>query len=518
MKFRPFIIFILLAFIACGLMSGLLYSVNLKLSSDHVVPGLVAMEVLRHGNFQYDFPAEDPYLFTDVYTFYLIPQILTGFSPLALKLTAYVVFLLTLVTFSYIVYRYAGLISALIFAALLTTISQSAYFYFLSPEYHVGTLLATGVLILLFDPERVKGISNRRLAAYLALTSLIMLSDNLLLAYFVIPYVVCYLIFFRLKKSGDTVKASKKALAEMTRQAKKMDIIVILLVVSSAVVYLYKRFQPLILTDILPRFLHKPMPLVSFDPLILYRVSLYFLSITTLVRKDLFDILVGQVTIPVVVFGLVFLLVLGYSLIKVCRKAAYLPVILLSSFGLMLVAYIFTTYVEDIVGTRFLILSAVAIFAVIALAFDEKEEKGNSNLLFLAVIGILLLATLPGTYASISALTYQPDDEKYRAITYLEDHNATFGYSDYDNANLLTYLSNERVTLRLVKHNEDGFSENVWLASDRWWSEGIPDKYVVVMSKSGELYSYMGSYVQSYPPGDTLNFENYTILTYDLTE
>lgn len=519
MKYRPFIICALLVFIAYGLICGLLYSVNLELSSDHIVPGLVAMEIFKHGNFQYAFPAEDPYLFTDVYSFYLIPQALTGFSPLVLRLTGYFVFLLTLVTFTYLVYRYGGLISALIFAALLTTVTQSAYFFFLSPEYHVGTLLATGVLILLFDPDAVKDLSSRRLAASLVLLCLIVLSDNLILAYFVIPYVVYYLAFVRLRKPAETGKASKKAIAEKSAQTKKMDSLIIFMLVSSAVVYLYKKFQPMILTDILPRFLHKQEPLLSLDPgAIASRVSLYLQSITTLVSKDLFNVLSGQATIPAIVFGLLFLLVLGYSITRLNLKAAYLNVMLLSSFGIMLIAYLFTTYAIDLVGTRFLILCAVTIFVVIALAFDEKRETRSTDLVYLAAIGLILIATVPAAYSSISALTYQPDEDRYEVIQYLRDNNVTFGYSDYENSNLLTYMSNEQVTLRLIKYNGDGFSENVWLSSDRWWSQGIPDQYAVVISRDGELYPHLASYTESYPPSDTLYFKNYTILKYDLAE
>src|SRR5208337_1757723 len=111
------IIIVFSILVAFGLLCGLLYSINQDLNSDSVVPGLVAMEIFQHGNIQFNYPADDSYLFTDIYPFYLITQFLSGYNPLVLKLTAYLIFLLAVAVFSFIVYKYSGPINALIFAA-----------------------------------------------------------------------------------------------------------------------------------------------------------------------------------------------------------------------------------------------------------------------------------------------------------------------------------------------------------------------------------------------------------------
>ncbi len=521
MRLRHLVIVFLLAFIGYGLICGVLYAVNLELTSDHVVPGLVAMELFKNGNIQYDYPAEDPYLFTDVYTFYVLPQILTGYSPTALRLTGFLVFVLVLATFSYIVYRYGGLISALVFAALLTNISQSAYYYFLSPEYHVGTLLATGLLILLFNPETIKSVSGKRLAAYLVLLGLVVLSDNLIIAFFIVPYLLYYLVHYRFKKTDDTTKAGKKKAAEKASETKKKTFILLLIGVITAIIYFYKRFQPTILPTILPRFLRKGDNLFSLDSSILTRLSLYIQSITMLVSRDLYSIVTSQLTITVVAFSALFLLVLGYAIIRFNPKANYLNVMLLSSFGIMFVSYIFTTYAIDAISARFLILSSVSIFVVIALSFREKEDSQQRKLVYLAAIALLLLATVPASLSSVSALSYKPNEPHYQAIRFLEDNNVTIGYSDYDNANLLTYLSNDRVKLRLIRDAPEGYGrpvprgylENIWLSSERWWWT-LPTNYSVVINKNGELNSSMARVVSKYPPTETLYFGNYTIQRY----
>lgn len=69
LKIKWLAIVILTILIIYGLFTGLMYSLNFDLGSDTVVPGLVAMEIFDHGNLQYNFPVNDPYLFTDIYTF-----------------------------------------------------------------------------------------------------------------------------------------------------------------------------------------------------------------------------------------------------------------------------------------------------------------------------------------------------------------------------------------------------------------------------------------------------------------
>ena len=92
---------ILAVLIVYGLGAGLMYSLNFELSSDTVVPGVVAKEVFSNGNFQFEFPVNDPYLFTDIYTFHLLPQVLSGYDPTVLRLTAFAMFLILIAIFSY---------------------------------------------------------------------------------------------------------------------------------------------------------------------------------------------------------------------------------------------------------------------------------------------------------------------------------------------------------------------------------------------------------------------------------
>ncbi len=72
-----------------------------------------------------------------------------------------------------------GTINALLFAALITNLSPGGYAYFITPEAHVGTLLATGLLIYLFDFEKIKKASRAYVLAICAIAGLVALSDKI---------------------------------------------------------------------------------------------------------------------------------------------------------------------------------------------------------------------------------------------------------------------------------------------------------------------------------------------------
>lgn len=150
------ITFILSLFIIYGLICGFLFALNIDLTCTSVVPGLISMDMFKDGNFQFNMPVNDPYIFTDIYTFHLLPQYLSGFDPAVIRLTAFAMFVFVLLVFTYIVNKYSDIVNALIFAALLSNITYTAYDTVLFPSYQVGTILATGILILMFDPRNIK--------------------------------------------------------------------------------------------------------------------------------------------------------------------------------------------------------------------------------------------------------------------------------------------------------------------------------------------------------------------------
>ncbi|HWQ63209.1 MAG TPA: hypothetical protein VN429_02250, partial [Methanospirillum sp.] len=68
------------------------------------MPGIIAMEIWRHQNGLLQdmvLPAPDPNIIEDV-CFFLIPQILSNFNPLALKISGFLIFICIILIFSLI--------------------------------------------------------------------------------------------------------------------------------------------------------------------------------------------------------------------------------------------------------------------------------------------------------------------------------------------------------------------------------------------------------------------------------
>ena len=485
---------ILAVLIVYGLGAGLMYALNFELSSDTVVPGVVAKEVFSNGNFQFEFPVNDPYLFTDIFTFHLLPQVLSGYDPTVLRLTAFAMFLILIAVFSFIVYRYAGTVSALMFAALMANLSPDAYMYFISPEWHVGTLIATGVFIILLDFDRIKKSSIYWIAICVIALALILLSDSTFLALFIIPYVAYYVLFKRaeFQKSLPQKKAGNKGPDSRCRHRreaaqKKMDIVVLSVVVIPAIAWLFKTYEPVSFSAWMPYFDPTPVSLVGLQYALTVNLPLYFQCITYLVSQALYNILslhIGLLDIPV---ALIFLAALGISIIRANKNARYLYMMFLGSAIVVFLGFVFSSLTDGLWSARFLIYMALSIFAVIALAFDEKDESNKLNLLLLGLVVVLVLSTVPLNYSKLVSLDGHPNQGQYQLISYLEGHGYTYGYSDYDNANMLTYLSKGQLTIRPVRVQSGKLDPYPWLASVRWYNSQ-PTKFFI-LSRIGTQFN-----------------------------
>ncbi len=88
------------------------------------------------------FPFADPHVFSDLIPYHLLPQLFSGYSPVALALSAYIIFVVIILIFSVLVYNMTkNITSSLIFASLLVNIPNfAADNFFLRPEVHMGAI------------------------------------------------------------------------------------------------------------------------------------------------------------------------------------------------------------------------------------------------------------------------------------------------------------------------------------------------------------------------------------------
>lgn len=512
---------VLLVLVGFGLISCLLYSINLDLNSDMVTPGLVTKAIVDHHDFGFTFPVGDPYFFTDIFTFYFVPQVLSGYNPGVLRLTAFVMFLGVVALFSYLVYRHSNATSALIFAALATNLPPEVCGYFLSPEFHVGTLLFTGIFLLLFQKDLLKSASTPVVVALLVVVALIVVSDSIIIAFFVVPYLIYGLYSERVKKApalaeGNKKEQARKALASR-KSATKVLAVLVALVFSTLIAYELKanNFFTGGHTFIITAF-----KAVDLGKAVGTNIPLYVNALAMLVNGNLRNVLSLSLNGFDVFLALVFVGVLAYSLVAINKKAEYLYLMFGLGAAVMLVAFVFTSFADGLWSARFLIYTAISVFAVVALAYKPEVGLGrNLNTVFLAAIILLILAAASGNVGKIAGYDYQPNKEDYALIENLEKNGLTFGFSDYNSANKLIYLSQERVMYPQVETVDNGFKVHMMLTTPLYYDLSQGNGYFcLLLNKNDTYYQSELKYAQSHTPLNTYQFGNYSVYQYSVRD
>lgn len=504
-----------------GAVCGLMYSINQDLNSDSVVPGLVAKEIFENGNFQFFYPANDPYTFTDIITFHLIPQVISGYDPLALKITAYVMFLLAVIIFSYIVYRYSGTLNALIFAALALNISYAAYKNYITPEFHVGTIIMAGLLFLIFEPMSIKkGLSLRTISG-IVLTALIVYSDSIIIATFVVPYIIVYALFYRKKQDARDLPVGLMALFGFATLISKSMF-----------------FNDLVKTG------------ASFaDPAHVLTINLPYIikGMSILTNQGLYNILEGTVNpidIVLAILTIMLLYIASIRAVDVLRtikqankikgkgkekekeermEANYPLLFFVTSIVTVIGAFTLVNLITDIGSARFLTFTVTSIFALIALLYkDDMSDRVNAA--SAGIIAVLIISTIFANVLMISSMDFNPNQDEYEFIGYLKANNVTYAYSNFAHANVISYLSQDEVIVRPVFVYQDRFVLFPWLVTTKWYSEeSLHGPYAVIVDNSdapikGSCNVLPKEHVErlfhEYPVDEILEYKDRTIYIY----
>lgn len=177
--------------------------------------------------------------------------------------------------------------------------------------------------------------------------------------------------------------------------------------------------------------------------------------------------------------------------------------------------FVFMNMTDDgLWSSRFLIFTALAIFAVISMGYDENEKTNKLNLLLLGLVVVLILSTVPLNYSKLVSLDGHPNQKEYGLIALMENKSYTIGYSDYDNTNLLMYLSKERLTIRTVQVKDNTLDSYQWLATNRWYVEQ-PSKFFVLTKTGTPFNGDMLSLAARQPPQHVDTYGEYNILYFD---
>lgn len=497
----------LILFTFVGLATKLLFSVKLDLNSDMAGIGLISMEIARHGNFLlsgYYLPADDTFLFTEL-PFQLIPQVLTGYDPLTLKIVSFFIFALAVSALSYVVYLVSGeAVNALLFVALAVSLPPMGYGYFAIPTTHIATMVFLGAMLILLlyigkrDAEFGQKGSRRKkrqtapakayrqlVAALGALTLLSTLSDTIILAWLVVPFILAYLLLYREKSPGMNAAVASMAIV-------------------SALAYVFK-------TNFVREWVAQTF--VKIDPANIASVTLPLSarSLAVFLDTGLYRALSGLTVGPIEAVSIIVLAALLLYTVKRAvedKDKRFFYSLLLISGMVMFASFLVMSLVKDMSQARYFTFTGLTVFMAAAVAY----RKGDRIFSALA-LAFLVLSAFYGISQASAVWDHQPNAQDYGLIGFLKENNLTYGYGSVLTSNAFTYLSGEEVAVRPVQFYRDGLRPNVWLGCERWY-QSPPDKAFLLIDNStldDNGRQVIGSLAASLNASEPLHYGKYDI-------
>lgn len=498
----------LIAFTIYGMACKFLFSLNLPLNSDQVIPGSLAMEMWLNGNYLLKgiyLNSLDSQLFNDILLFHLVPQVLTDFNPDVLRTTAFAIFFLTVVIFSYIVFIVTkDKTNALVFAALMANITPISYSYFVSPMSHIAAILSAGVFIILFltrfnrlsdvDGKDRKGLVE--ISLLLILMVIFTFSDFMFAVFFTFPVAGYYLFFYGKKSYRSGLFAG-----------------MLLMTVVSAFI-----FSKFIVNKLgLAYFITLPVLPAGIEKIVLVNIPLYVKGLLLLVNGNLYIGLtdVANFGLIEVLTAVLFLVVLGLAVKNMFDGRADQRKIVLAFFifsvAVTFSAYVFTTLCVNIFTTRYLTFTALLVFLLISVYFSHKNKAMTlSILLILVIFSVVNINT-------VKTLDYHPSQGQYDIIDYLRQNNLTFGYSDYWDSNIITYLSGGDIIIRPVTAGADGLRPFRSISTDEWYKEK-PDRYFLLINNENQnQVNGFRALIETIASSSVYQHKSYTIYLFENT-
>jgi hypothetical protein len=473
---------------AAGISCKFLQSINLDLDSDSVYPGLVSMEFWKHGNHLlsgFYLNSADNHLLSEIFTFQFLPQVLSNYDPAMLRVMSFVIFALIVAVYSYLVYRLTSdTMKTAAFAALLSTIGPLAYWYYAVPTMHQTVILATGVfLLLLWDLEKTKGYI---VAIVLILVAMMSYSDSMILAYFVIPYSIAYLFLFRPK-------------------TRRSNIIVGSFLVVAGFVTVYKN---LFMSSSVP-YVVKPAGLGTG---ILGNAVAWADSMAQLLNAGLYSAITTGAGPAGYLAAIAFLAAMGIATWNAVKEKSERTRLVYAMFAIIAVvmtaACLFTSLNTGLPVARYLTFLAIAVLVMLALSFRMDDK------LYVVLVATLLVFGLALNLVDVYGLDYRPNTQEFATIDFLSAHNLTYGYGDYWDASIYTYLSQENVTILPVLFTNDSITPYKWLTCERWY-QSRPDSYFVIVRSGSANAKYMDEYMKSRPSENQLVQGDYEIYEFN---
>ena len=353
-------------------------------------------------------------------------------------------------------------------------------------------LLETDILDL--DLKDIKKILI--VALIIVLIDLVAFSDGILLPFFIMPFVFVYVLFYK-------------------KKTKTSNCIIILIIASLLATYIFSTY--IINLFKIANILSLPTVPVGIGKVITVNIPLYLQGLVIVYDFHVYQYMIGaesfgMIQVAVIVSTIILLyFVVKSALSENSRKLTVLRIFLVSAAAFTFVPYVMTGLCVNIATSRYLTFTILSIFLLIAISYRNKSK------LFIASLIVLLIINCYANYLVVSKLDYNPNQNDYGLINFLESKDLNYGYGFHWESNIITYLSHENVTVRSALITENGIMPFRHLSNNAWY-DYRPSEYFYIVNNNN---SYPGQVNQSkmmiskYPPENTYLYGQYTIYTFD---
>jgi hypothetical protein len=322
---------------------------------------------------------------------------------------------------------------------------------------------------------------------------LISFSDGMFLAFFLIPFNIVYLLFEKEKNLLSNIIVAIIDISQIFTYfvvplvINKLDIIHIVTLPR----YTYG----------IDRILGENIGYYLNGIVIVYNWSVYE-AINNIRSFGILEILVVLSTIILIYFAIKY-----FITDKKINSHLFKWAFIISAFVICILYII--AYCYDLTTSRYLMFTIIGIFTYIALSYDRKNQ------VLAIALAVLLIATCIMNYNVIKYADFNPNQNEYGTIAFLESKNLTYGYANYWDANIITYLSKEQVTIRSVSISKDGLYPFKHLDNNSWY-DYKPDKFFyLVNNNNNDQVNQSSVIIQKYPPADVYRYNTYTIYTFN---
>lgn len=490
-----------------GIYSIIRKVIAINLCSDAAFWGLLNYEMWSNLNFNFS-----TYFYVDS-AFGIFPNrlleiplhLMLKSNPMELTISWALLIVSYVLIFSYIMYLVTkDITKVLLFSALSSNINLSSYYDF-GMVSHAGTILICGIFIIIvmkffFYNKRVNSITISHITSlcFLFLILLSVFSNLLIIVIFIIPITISYFFFYDNKNS-------------------KLNILFISIPILS---YLCYKYNTAIAQAIIPNppVFHQYMRSMASVDIIDDNAVLLLKGIVWLLNENLKRILDAPDFFSIIIL-LLLLLIGAYSIYYFSKeenpRAIFLNRYLLTSILVLSTVYVMSGMAVNIMTTRYLIFIPIAIFMLISLSYNSR------NHIFTLLILLFLAINVTGNFFHLQSIDTDTNRNQYELIDFLQEHDLYYGYGEYWDSNIITFLSRFKVTICPVLISNSKILPMNWLCNANWYNYP-PDADVFVLLKmdtipNGHIQTDLTNLVAINPPKKILQFQEYTIYIWNGT-